>query len=268
MSGVSKIEIHEAAKDLLQLMKEQKQLRQRSRIQALYLLKSGEATSISHVARILGYDRSTVQRWLLRYQPVGLSGLLTIPHHGGRQAAIPPWAQTKLKVRLEQPRGFASYGDIVTWLASECGICVNYWVVYDLVRRRWKAQLKSSRPSHVQQDVEAVEQFPERTAWALRKAVWVAPDLHLRYWVEDESRFGLKPIFRRRMTARGVPPVALHHWQFEWRWLYGFVEPLSGESFFWECSHLDHPCFGFVLEAFAKQYPDDRHMIQLDRSAV
>ncbi|NER82961.1 MAG: IS630 family transposase, partial [Leptolyngbya sp. SIO1D8] len=53
-----------------------------------------------------------------------------------------------------------------------------------------------------------------------------------------------------------------------WRWLYGLVEPLSGESFFWECSHLDHPCFGFVLEAFAKQYPDDRHMIQLDRSAV
>lgn len=268
MSGVSKIEIHETAEDLWQLMKAQKHLRQRSRVQALYLLKSGEANSITQAARIMGYDRSTVQRWLLRYQQLGLAALLQIHHHGGRQAAIPPWAQAQLKARLQEPRGFASYGDIVTWLASECGICVNYWVVYDLVRRRWKAKLKSSRPSHIQQDTEAVEQFPERSAAVLRKAVRVAPDLHLRYWVEDESRFGLKPIVRRRITARGVPPVAVHQWQFEWLWLYGFVEPLTGESFFWECSHLDHQCFGYVLEAFAQQYPDDMHIIQLDQSAV
>lgn len=55
---------------------------------------------------------------------------------------------------------------------------------------------------------------------------------------------------------------------FEWLWLYGFVEPLTGESFFWECSHLDHQCFGYVLETFAQQYPNDMHIIQLDRSAV
>jgi hypothetical protein len=51
-------------------------------------------------------------------------------------------------------------------------------------------------------------------------------------------------------------------------WLYGFVEPLTGESFFWGCSHLDHQCFGYVLETFAQQYPNDMHIIQLDRSAV
>ena len=141
---------------------------------------------------------------------------------------------------------------------------MNYWVVYALVRRRWKAKLKATRPSHAKQDPEAVEQFPERLAWALRKSVRVAPDLHLRYWVEDESRFGLKPIFRRRITACGVSPVTVHHWQFEWVWLYGFVEPLSGESFFWECSHLDHVCFGQVLSTFATLYPEDMHIVQLD----
>lgn len=268
MSGVSKIEIHETAQDLLQLMKAQKHLPQRSRVQALYLLKSAEATSITQAARIVGYDRSTVQRWLACYQRSGLTALLQIRHGGGRKGAIPPWAQAKLKARLQQPRGFASYGDIVTWLASECGICVNYWVVYDLVRRRWKAKLKASRPSHIQQDTQAVAEFPERSAQVLRKAVRVAPALRLRYWLEDESRFGLKPIVRRRITARGVPPVAVHRWQFEWVWLYGFVEPLTGESFFWEASHLDHQCFGYVLSAFAQQYPDDMHIIQLDQSAV
>lgn len=268
MSGVSKIEIHESSEALLRLMKQQKKLPLRERVQALYLLKSQEADSIAHVARILGHNRVTVQRWLSEYQQSGLKGLLAPKAHGGRQALIPPWAQTKLKKRLQQPRGFASYGEIVDWLASECGVKVRYWVVYDLVHKRWGAKLKRPRPLHSEQQSEEVERFPERLMSYLWKVVRVAPDLSLRYWVEDESRFGLKPILRRRITARGVAPISLEHWRFEWLWLYGFVEPLTGESFFWECSHLDTVCFSHVLDRFAERYPDDMHVIQLDRSAV
>ena len=94
--------------------------------------------------------------------------------------------------------------------------------------------------------------------------------MHLRDWVEDESRFGLNLIYRRRITVRGIAPMALQQWRFEWVWLYGFVEPLTGGSFFWEYSRLDHPCFGEVLAAFAREYsiPDGMHIIQLDQSAV
>jgi len=48
MSGVSKIELPEAAQDLLQLMEEQKQLRQRSRMQVLYLLTRSKASSFTY----------------------------------------------------------------------------------------------------------------------------------------------------------------------------------------------------------------------------
>ena len=92
---------------------------------------------------------------------------------------------------------------------------MNYWVVYDLVRKRWGAKLKQPRPSHSQQDSEAADEFPHRVMSQLRKAVRVAPDLQLRYWVEDESRFGLKPIHRRRITARGVAPTVTEYWRFE-----------------------------------------------------
>ncbi|NER83917.1 MAG: IS630 family transposase [Leptolyngbya sp. SIO1D8] len=233
----------------------------------MYLLKSGAAVSITHASSLLGYSRKTVQRWLSQYQREGLQGLLAIRHGGGRPAGISLWAQTKLKARLAQPRGF---GEIVTWLASQCAVRVNYWVVYHGFRQRWKAKLKTPRPSHAQQDPQAVTAFPERLSWKLRSAVRIAPDWHIRYWVEDESRFGLKPICRRRITAHGVPPIALPQWRFEWVWLYGFVEPLTGESFFWEYSRLDHQCFGEVLAAFTREYsnPDEMHIIQLDQSAV
>lgn len=268
MSGVSKIEVQESSEVLLSLMKQQKKLPMRERVQALYLLKSQEADSIAHVARILGHNRVTVQRWLSAYQQSGLKGLLATKAHGGRQASIPPWAQAQLKNRLQQPRGFASYGEIVDWLASECGIQVKYWVVYKLVRKRWGAKLKRPRPCHSKQDSEAVDEFPHRLMSQLHRAVRVAPELTLRYWVEDESRFGLKPILRRRITARGVAPLALEYWRFEWVWLYGFVEPLTGESFFWEFSRLDRVCFEYVLDRFAEAHPHDMHVIQMDRSAV
>ena len=269
MSGVSKIIINEESDALRSRMSQEKALAKRERLHALYLLKSGEAKSITQAARILGRNRTTVQRWMVRYEQDGLEGLLTLRPTGHRQAAIPPWAQDKLKARLQQPRGFSQYGEIVQWLKSECGITVNYWVVYDLVRRRWGAKPKSARPRNVNQDPDEVEHFVERLAETLRVSVKVAPDLHLRFWVEDESRFGLKPITRKRITARGVPPIAQHHWRFEWVWLYGFLEPLTGESFFFECLALEHQCFGMVLDAFSKTYgEEDMHIIQLDRSAV
>ena len=50
----------------------------------------------------------------------------------------------------------------------------------------------------------------------------------------------------------------------------GTVGPLTGESFFWEYSRLDHLCFGEVLAAVSRDYsnPDDMHIIQRDQSAV
>ena len=41
----------------------------------------------------------------------------------------------------------------------------------------------------------------------------------------------------RKIKLKGVKPIGREDWQFEYFWLYGLVEPLSGESFFWEFCH-------------------------------
>ena len=48
-------------------------------------------------------------------------------------------------------------------------------------------------------------------------------------------------------------------------WLYGAVEPLTGEEFFYEFTHLDTVCFEKFLELFASEYPEDLHLIQVDK---
>lgn len=57
-------------------------------------------------------------------------------------------------------------------------------------------------------------------------------------------------------------------WQSEGYYLYGLVEPKSGENFFWEFSHMDSACFQVYLQEFARAYPEDLHIIQLDNGPL
>ena len=51
----------------------------------------------------------------------------------------------------------------------------------------------------------------------------------IRYWTQDESRFGLKTIPRRRLTLKKIKPVVKVQWLFKAFYLDGVVEPLTGE---------------------------------------
>ena len=87
----------------------------------------------------------------------------------------------------------------------------------------------------------------------------------MRYSREDESRMGLHTIQRRKLTGRGLKPQGKIQWDFIYLWLYGAVKPLTGESLFYEFTHLDTVCLENFLELFASKYPLALHIIQLDK---
>ena len=66
----------------------------------------------------------------------------------------------------------------------------------------------------------------------------------IRYFATDESRFGLKTIIGRLITACGVKPIGQYYWLFKAFWLYGAVEPLTGESFFLQLSVMPYKSVG------------------------
>lgn len=89
----------------------------------------------------------------------------------------------------------------------------------------------------------------------------------IRFFVEDETRIRLKTITGRKITARGIKPVGRQQWQFQATYLYGIIEPLTGESFFWEFSHLNTDCFQIFLDLIAENFADSLLIIQLDNGA-
>ena len=60
--------------------------KKRSRLQALYLLASGQASSRLILAKLLAVHRHTLQAWLQLYEEGGLSALLTIKKAPGQTA--------------------------------------------------------------------------------------------------------------------------------------------------------------------------------------
>ena len=70
-------------------------------------------------------------------------------------------------------------------------------------------------------------------------------------WGMDEHRLGLKPIIRRVWVGYGEQPIANVNWRYQWLWLYGFVHPSTGETYFWILPRVNIELFNLVLADFA-----------------
>lgn len=154
MANTINIEIKESAEDLKTLLRKQSNTQKKERIQALYLLKSGQVTTLEALSKMLARDTSTIYRWFQKYKHKGLDGLLKLYKPAGRPLTIPPGVLEKLKQKLQESDGFKSYGEIQQWLKDECGVEVEYHAVYRTVRYKLKGKLKASKHSSVKKDKE------------------------------------------------------------------------------------------------------------------
>ena len=274
MARPLKLKIQESQAELKKLLGKQKTAQGKERVQALYLLKCEHVTTVTDLAVYMGRHRVTVQKWLALYRRGGMTALLEYKPPSGRTPSIPQWAVEALKKRLAQPEGFGSYHAVQQWLDDTLGVTASYAAVYRLVRGKLKAKLKVAKRQSPEQDPEKLHRFKTDLGSELSLLKGFVQersgqaDVTIRFWCQDETRWCLTTICRRLITAMGVKPVGPFQWQREGYWLYGLVEPLSGESFFYEFSHLDRVCFEKSLEMFSQSYPDDWHIIQMDRASA
>jgi hypothetical protein len=91
--------------------------------------------------------------------------------------------------------------------------------------------------------------------------------LPVKVFAQDETRLGLQPILRRRITARGVQPVATVCPRFDNFYLFGAVEPLTGDSFFLELPLLNSTMFQLWLDDFAQTFAASFNILVLDNGA-
>ncbi|MCE2484763.1 MAG: helix-turn-helix domain-containing protein [Desulfurellaceae bacterium] len=140
--------ITESPQQLQRRVRAEPEARKRQRLQALYLLASGQAASRVALAALLAVHRHTIRAWLTQYEAGGLRALLTIKTAPGKRSTLPPAVLAHLHQRLAQPRGFTSYGEIQRYLAQEHHVHLCYSTVHGLVRYKLGAKPKAPRRAH------------------------------------------------------------------------------------------------------------------------
>ena len=84
---------------------------------------------------------------------------------------------------------------------------------------------------------------------------------------EDEAGFGRINKPKYCWCFKGFrPTVPCHHIR-EYRYAYGAVEPLTGESFFLIMPYSNTDCMNIYLQHLSKAYPDDYILLATDRAA-
>lgn len=84
---------------------------------------------------------------------------------------------------------------------------------------------------------------------------------------QDESRFGLQTIPGRLITLKGTKPIGSTQWKRDNFYLYGVVEPLTGNHFFYEFSHLDSTCFQAFINLVSEMLGDSVAVMQMDQAS-
>ncbi len=157
--------IAEPLADLQAQLRRTRDPQRRQRLHLLVLLKRGEVPSRQEAAAHLAVHRNTIGRWLSAYESGGLAEVLTLDTPGAKseQRTLSPAVLEALRERLAR-EGFASYGEVLTWLAKEHGVVVPYPTLHKLVRYRLGAKLKRARPVHAKKTSRTSRPSPNASA--------------------------------------------------------------------------------------------------------
>jgi hypothetical protein len=91
--------------------------------------------------------------------------------------------------------------------------------------------------------------------------------LPAKVFAQDETRLGLQPILRRRITACDVPPVATVWQRCDNFYLFGAGEPLTGDSFFLELPLLNSALVQRWWDDFARTCATSFNSLVVDNGA-
>jgi transposase len=150
---------------LYELYKQEKDHQNRTRLQALWLVRSGH--SMREVAGLVGVHYRTVQEWVAWYRQGGVAEVLRRRHggHGGQERRLNEAQEAELKTKAEAGE-IRTIQDGVEWAKTQ-GTEYTYWGMrWVFYRLGWKKKVPRPRsPQASAQQQEAWKKGGSETNW-------------------------------------------------------------------------------------------------------
>ena len=137
-----------------------------------------------------------------------------------------------------------------------------------MVHYKLKADLKVPRPQSDKANEEVQASFKKKLCELIKVMIkYFGNSKPVRIWCQDESRFGLITMQGRMITLKGVKPIGKKQWKRGNFYIYGVVEPATGEQYYQEFSRLDYNCFQEFLNGFGQKYSESFNLIIMDNGS-
>src|SRR4051794_29842020 len=222
-------------------------------LQAIWLLAKGHRTA--EVAATTAFGVRWVEKLRARYNAEGPEALGDLRRHDGRgRTVLTPALLDGLRLRLAEPPpdgGLWTSRKVAAWMAGELGLASV------AAQRGWEA-LRAVGPGAAAGtpgpgDAGGAGGVQRKLAAVAAEEAAKHPGKAVEVFATDEHRVGLKPILRRVWAPRGERPRAPGHHRFEWLYVTAFVQPGSGEVFWYLADGVSKPFFEALLALFARE---------------
>ena len=161
-----------------------------------------------------------------------------------------------MKQTLQTPPadgGLRNSRKVAEWLSNLLDRPVSVQRGWDYLRSL-EFRLRIPRPEHDYRGYRSPRSLEKKRRARAKRIEQQHPLAVVEVWGMDENRLGLKPIIRRVWVGYGEQPIANVNWRYQWLWLYGFVHPSTGETYFWILPRVNTELFNQVLVDFAREF--------------
>ena len=92
------------------------------------------------------------------------------------------------------------------------------------------------------------------------------PGSRIKLWMMDEARFGLHTQLRKLWTLKGTRPEVSRQIRYEWDYLYGSLDVVSGQAHFCQIPTVNQHCDALYLKDLSLTDPQVTHVVIRDQA--
>ena len=237
----------------------------KNRLLAVKLAAKGAFTS-DEIADLCGVSRTYIYKWFKIARESGIDALLEREKPGPKEGTcrgIAPEILEELEKKLKSNE-FVTVVHAQRWLEQKDGVKRPYNTVWVWLKKLGGVLLVP-RPSHSKKDPAASEAFRNELGQRL-EALQIAAGSKVKIWVMDEARFGLHTEMRRLWSIKGQRPVVTRQIKYEWDYLYGSLDVVSGQAHFCQFPSINLEWDYEYLSDLTRVDPEAIHVVIRDQA--
>ena len=201
--------------------------------------------------------RQTIGMLTRRFLEKGLSGLEDRPRRG-RPKKLTEKAEKRVSkgffslLENEKAEKVRCAPSFFGTILKKIGVSISRSTLYKLLKKNGIKKL-SPRPKHYKRDEKASKKWISDLKTKVFELKEKYSKKKVQLFFQDESRYGQQTYKSKIWALKGTRPEFKKQHQFLNTWLYGAVNPLTGDKFGLVLPHLDAQNMGIFLNEFSSK---------------